>query len=110
MNSILMQEYSNYHIVFIDDASTDSTSEDIIDLMNSQKKLHPSKYLLIKNSQQMKAMHNLRVAANTYCQPQDIFIVVDGDDELIGRQVFKLFNAMFQSTGAWFVYSNFLTT
>jgi glycosyltransferase involved in cell wall biosynthesis len=30
MNSILMQEYSNYHIVFIDDASTDSTSDDIV--------------------------------------------------------------------------------
>jgi hypothetical protein len=34
---------------------------------------------------------------------------VDGDDELIGRQVLKLFNAVFQQKNAWFVYSNFLT-
>ena len=26
LRSVLMQEYSNYHIVFIDDASTDGTS------------------------------------------------------------------------------------
>ncbi len=48
--------------------------------MNSQKKLDPSKYLLVKNRKQMKAMYNLRNAANTYCNPQDIFIIVDGDD------------------------------
>lgn len=35
-------------------------------------------------------------------------MIVDGDDELIGRQVLKLFNSVFQKTGAWFVYSNFI--
>ena len=35
-------------------------------------------------------------------------MIVDGDDELVGRQVLKLFNSMFQKTGAWFVYSNFI--
>lgn len=80
MKSILMQEYSNYHIVFIDDASTDSTSDDIIGLMQKQTKLPPSRYLLVKNQQQMRAMHNLRTAAKDYCQPKDIFIIVDGDD------------------------------
>ena len=37
-----------------------------------------------------------------------MFLVVDGDDELLGRQVFKLFSATFQREQAWFVYSNFL--
>lgn len=36
-------------------------------------------------------------------------MVVDGDDELIGRQVLKLFNSVFHSSKAWFVYSNFLS-
>lgn len=75
-----MQEYSNYHLVFIDDASTDSTSDDITELMLNQQKLDPTKYLLIKNIEQKHAMFNLRMAANSYCEPQDIFIIVDGDD------------------------------
>jgi glycosyltransferase involved in cell wall biosynthesis len=29
MRSILMQEYKNYHVVFIDDASPDKTGEQI---------------------------------------------------------------------------------
>ena len=36
-------------------------------------------------------------------------MIVDGDDELLGRQVFKLFNSVFQKEGSWFVYSNFIS-
>ena len=53
-------------------------------------------------------MFNLRRAALEYCRPNEIFLIVDGDDELLGRQVLKLFNSLFQKTGAWFVYSNFV--
>lgn len=56
----------------------------------------------------MKAMPNLRKAALEYCQPKEIFLVVDGDDFLLGRQVLKLFNANFQKKDAWFVYSNYI--
>lgn len=35
-------------------------------------------------------------------------MVVDGDDELVGRQVLKLFNSIFQQEKMWFVYSNFI--
>ena len=53
-------------------------------------------------------MPNLRMAAKQYCKPKDIYLIVDGDDELLGRQVLKLFNAGFQKNDAWFVYTNFL--
>ena len=33
---------------------------------------------------------------------------IDADDELIGRQVMKLLNALYQSSGKWFIYSNFI--
>lgn len=91
-----MQEYSNYRVVFIDDASTDSTATDVFEIISKQTKLTPRQYVIVRNVQQKKAMFNLRMAANSYCQPEEIFIVVDGDDELIGRQVLKLFNAVFQ--------------
>ena len=37
-------------------------------------------------------------------------IVIDGDDELIGKQVFKVFNHVFQVNDVWLVYSNFINT
>jgi len=33
---------------------------------------------------------------------------VDGDDELLGRQVLRLFNAIFQEKKVWFMYTNYL--
>jgi len=53
-------------------------------------------------------MPNLRRAANQLCQPEEIYLIVDGDDELIGRKVLSLFNSVFQSKGVWFMYTNFL--
>ena len=54
-------------------------------------------------------MHNIRFAAFNFCKPQDIFMIVDGDDELLGRQVLKLFNALFQAKKLYFMYTNFLS-
>lgn len=42
------------------------------------------------------AMPNLRYAAMNECQENELFIIVDGDDLLIGRQVFKLFSTVMQ--------------
>jgi hypothetical protein len=54
-------------------------------------------------------MGNIRAAATTHCKPEEIFMIIDGDDELVGRQVLKLYNAVFQEKKLYFVYSNFLT-
>ena len=62
MASIAQQEYANFHIVFIDDASTDNTSEIVKEFFESQK-FPKAKYTMIKNTIQLKAMANLRRAA-----------------------------------------------
>jgi hypothetical protein len=36
-------------------------------------------------------------------------MIVDGDDELIGKNVLKLFNIAYQKKKAGFIYSNFYT-
>lgn len=64
-----MQNYSNYHIVVIDDASTDQTGELILKFLREQNKVGEDRYDVIRNSQQMRAMANIRFAAKTYCKP-----------------------------------------
>lgn len=34
-------------------------------------------------------MENIYYAAHKYCDYNEIFYIIDGDDELAGRQVFK---------------------
>ena len=54
-------------------------------------------------------MENIRRAAMYQCQSWELFMIVDGDDLLIGRQVFALFNQMFREKGLWVMWTNFLT-
>ena len=80
MQSILMQEYSNYHVVFIDDASTDDTGLQIEAFLNNQTIIPRDRYVIVKNTEQRRAMPNLRMAAFDYCKAEEIFLIVDGDD------------------------------
>lgn len=56
----------------------------------------------------MMAMSNIRNTAKKYCNADDIMMIVDGDDQLVGRQVFKLFNTVLHKEKVWFAYSNFI--
>jgi hypothetical protein len=38
-----------------------------------------------------------------------LFVIIDGDDALIGRQVFKLFSAVMQQKDLWVMWTNFLS-
>lgn len=63
--------------------------------MKSQTKLAPNNYRIEKNEERLGALQNIRRAAQTFCKAEDIFVTIDGDDYLIGRQVLKVFNAVF---------------
>jgi glycosyltransferase involved in cell wall biosynthesis len=109
IQSIVMQNYRNYRIVVIDDASTDSTAKEVREYLQMQTKVKPDSYSVIENRQNQGSSSNMRHAALDNCMPDSVFLMVDGDDELVGRQVLKLYNAVYQESGAWIVYSNFFT-
>lgn len=51
---------------------------------------------IVINQERKMAMPNLHWAATEFCKPYEIFMIIDGDDELIGKQVFKHFSSIFQ--------------
>lgn len=51
-------------------------------------------------------MANFYHAVHNYCRNYTITLEVDGDDQLIGNYVFKLFNAVYQTKNPGFAYSN----
>jgi glycosyltransferase involved in cell wall biosynthesis len=42
-----MQDYTNYKVIVIDDASTDGTGDAILKVLQSQNKMKPEKYRVI---------------------------------------------------------------
>ena len=55
------------------------------------------------------AMPNLYRAAHEFCKPYEILLIIDGDDELVGKQVFKHFNSIFSSQYVWVAFTNFIS-
>lgn len=68
----------------------------------------PNFYTLINNEKNMLSSHNIYMAAHEYCNLGEVMVLVDGDDALIGRQVFSLLNAYYQTQKPALVYTQLL--
>ena len=53
-------------------------------------------------------MYNIHHGIHTYCPDGEIVGLIDGDDSLLGRKVFQLYNAVYQAKRTALIYSNFL--
>jgi glycosyltransferase involved in cell wall biosynthesis len=92
--------------VIINDGSTDGSAY-IYRHYFQFYNIHPRHYLYIENPRRTYALANYYQAVHRHCHRDSIVITLDGDDELVGRNVFKLFNWAYQTKRAGVVYSNF---
>lgn len=77
LDSVRMQNYSNYHIVYIDDCSTDGTADAVLAYIHEWHL--EQKISLIRNSVRRGAMYNHYSAAHI-CPDHFIIATLDGDD------------------------------
>jgi hypothetical protein len=56
----------------------------------------------------LTALENIYNAVMNSCSEDSIVLNLDGDDEFIGKNVLKIFNANYQRTNAGVIYSNYL--
>lgn len=95
LESLLQQEYSNYRVIIVDDASTDKTASLVAKYLK-WRHADKNKFILVQKQEHSSALENIYYAAHKYCDYNQIFMIVDGDDELLGRQSLKVFNAVYQ--------------
>jgi cellulose synthase/poly-beta-1,6-N-acetylglucosamine synthase-like glycosyltransferase len=79
MNSIVQQKYDNYHIVFIDDFSTDNNIKGTIEYMN-RIGFPKDRITYVQNLNRNYATYNIINAAYNYCGIDDVQMLMDGDD------------------------------
>lgn len=105
LGSIFGQEYFNYRVIYIDDYSTDSTSN----LVKKYIKKHKlqGKCTVIKNKKRCYKLHNLYHAIHNYCNDSDIVIEIDGDDWLLSNDVFTMINDIYTHNNVWLTYGGF---
>jgi glycosyltransferase involved in cell wall biosynthesis len=104
LDSVFAQKYGNFHVIYIDDCSSDGT----YDLVNQYIYDHPNKdrFIVLKNETRRKALANLYYAINT-CKPTDIIAILDGDDRFAHAGVLQRINQAYADPTVWLTYGQF---
>ena len=99
--SILNQTYTNYEVLYIDDASTDNTFE----LVNTIVGDNPS-FTIRKNPKNMRRGYNTspETLKEFFDDGEDILVYVDGDDWLAYPDTLEKLNDFYNQKDPWMTY------
>ena len=104
LESVLSQEYPVFRIIYIDDASTDDTPH----LVAAYVLDHPqaSRVEVRRNAARVGPLANIDRAVRS-CDPDEIVVLVDGDDFLAHCHVLARLNAIYEDPDVWVTWGQF---
>lgn len=102
--SIFEQQYSNWHLFYIDDCSTDDTVIKVKELINRYHM--QNKVTLICNKRRHGHMHNQYYVIQDIA-PNHVVTIVDGDDWLAHQHVLQKLNEVYSYADVWLTYGQF---
>ena len=105
LNSIFSQNYSNYTLIYCDDASPDGTYTLVKDYIEENQL--QEKAIILSNSINRKANYNFYKAIHNYCVPSDIIVVLDGDDWFEDENVLTTLNQVYSNEDVWVTYGDY---
>ena len=102
IKSILNQTYSNWHIIYVDDNSTDNTYPKLLSLISDVQ----SKVTIIRNEKNYGQAFNRYMCYNL-CNDDDMCVLLDGDDWLADKDVLSYLNDFIEKHDVDLTYRNF---
>lgn len=103
LESVFAQTYTNYHIIYIDDASDDGTYEEVCNYITECNQWH--RVTLIRNGKRHGQMYNHFMATHM-CSNDTIIINLDGDDTL-SPDALEIINRAYQNPNVWMTYGQY---
>ncbi len=100
VSSVMTQKYSNFHVYFIDDCSSDGGWN----LLPHEDK----RATCIKNDINKTALPNIHNTIMEYCEKDSIIVLLDGDDRLLKKTVLSTVNDLYNEHNCWFLYGQSL--
>lgn len=104
IDSVLVQKYTNYRVIYIDDCSTDGMSGPVRNYI-MENDWH-DRWTYIRNTENHGALCNLYHAIHT-CPDDAIIVTLDGDDEFKHENVLARVNCEYADSSVWLTYGNF---
>lgn len=106
LESVLSQNYSNYRIIYINDASTDDTGN-LVQSYIERYGRNNLNFQLIQNILNIGALENLYKAIYT-CDDNEIIVTLDGDDWLAHNDVLKTLNKVYTTKNVLLTYGQYI--
>jgi glycosyltransferase involved in cell wall biosynthesis len=101
--SILNQTYTNYEVLYIDDASTDDTYSRVFDIVGKLPN-----WKVVRNPANIGAARNYFENLSTFVDGDDIVIHLDGDDWFYDEFVLENINKFYNEKDCWMSYGGFI--
>ncbi|MDE3055874.1 MAG: glycosyltransferase family 2 protein [Verrucomicrobiota bacterium] len=101
--SMLAQNYHNFRIIYLDDCSRDGMSQAIDAFLLENDPEH--RVQMIHNRIRIGALANIYYAVQS-CDPDEIVVLVDGDDWLLHPDVLSQLNEIYSTQEVWFTHGN----
>jgi FkbM family methyltransferase len=96
IKSVAAQDYDNWSMIIIDDASTDRSYQVALDSIPSG---YTDNIVVVHNDTNQGAVYNQISAIRSYCKADDIVMLLDGDDTLVNdNQIFHMYNNLYNGT------------
>jgi len=95
-NTLMSQKYDNFQVIFVDDCSTDGFFDKL--------PKDDARAIVVRNETRKTALENIHDAIMNHCDPDDIVVLVDGDDWLPNKNVLSYINDCYNNTGCWIMY------
>lgn len=105
LKSVFLQKYSNYRVIYIDDASSDNTYKLVVKYVNDNNQ--EDRVIVLKNSHNMGMLYNHCCMAE-FCEGHEIIVSLDGDDKFIDENVLSRINQAYADSDVWATYGQFI--
>lgn len=106
LDSVFMQQYTNFRVIYIDDCSEDDNAQLVEQYCASHP--HDFDFVLIKNETRCGALANLYNAIHS-CKEHEIVVTLDGDDWLAHPNVLTKLNAIYTDPHVLITYGQYVT-
>lgn len=98
LSSVFSQNYENYRLIYIDDASDNGSFDLARDLLYESDRL--TQTTLVRNEERLGVLANIFRAVQT-CQDDEVVIVLQGEDWLAHEWVLQRLNAYYADPDLW---------
>jgi len=99
IKSVASQDYDNYSVYLVNDASTDNTLEVINQTLSTLPVDIRSKFKTINRDTNVGAVKNQVEVFRSIRDPESIVMILDGDDSLINNNsIFSYYNSIYDGT------------